>query len=159
MCINDGKYLNVRLSSQLLIKAVQSICVETKIIINIGGKRSRRLTLTKQGVGQLSLLSPVLLRLYLDHVIKECQEESIQIVSNSENTYFHLLGAVQLVDVSSKLPGLKYRQGLTRWIPASRDMKGYTTYDDVPEKWQTQIRPQMFPPAPEDVGKFNLERW
>jgi tRNA (cytosine34-C5)-methyltransferase len=70
-----------------------------------------------------------------------------------------LLGAVQLVDVSSKLPGLKYRQGLAHWIPTSRDMVGYTTFNDVPEKWQTQIRPQMFPPAPEDVGKFNLERW
>lgn len=69
------------------------------------------------------------------------------------------LGAVQLVDVSSQLPGLKYRQGLTHWLPTSRDMTAYTSYDEVPEVWQTQIRPQMFPPAPEDVGKFNLERW
>lgn len=69
------------------------------------------------------------------------------------------LGAVQLVDVSSQLPGLKYRQGLTHWLPTSRDMKAYTSYDEVPEVWQTQIRPQMFPPAPENVGKFNLERW
>ncbi|GFG38232.1 hypothetical protein Cfor_12224 [Coptotermes formosanus] len=67
-------------------------------------------------------------------------------------------GAVQLVDVSFQLPGLKYRQGLTHWLPTSRDMKAYTSYNDVPELWQTQIRPQMFPPAPEDVGKFNLER-
>ncbi|XP_021918254.1 tRNA (cytosine(34)-C(5))-methyltransferase isoform X2 [Zootermopsis nevadensis] len=67
-------------------------------------------------------------------------------------------GAVQLVDVSSQLPGLKYRKGLAHWIPTSRDMVGYATYNDVPEKWHTQIRPQMFPPAPEDVGKFNLER-
>jgi tRNA (cytosine34-C5)-methyltransferase len=69
------------------------------------------------------------------------------------------LGAVQLVDVSSKLPGLRYRQGLTHWLPTSRDMRGYTSYNDVPEKWHTQVRPQMFPPAPEDVHKFNLERW
>jgi hypothetical protein len=69
------------------------------------------------------------------------------------------LGAVQLVDVSSQLPGLKYRQGLTHWFPSSRDMEAYASYSDVPEVWQTQIRPQMFPPAPEDVGKFNLERW
>lgn len=67
-------------------------------------------------------------------------------------------GAVQLVDVSSQLPGLKYRQGLVHWLPTSRDMQGYTSYNDVPEKWQTQIRPQMFPPAPEDAHKFNLER-
>ncbi|PSN39124.1 tRNA (cytosine(34)-C(5))-methyltransferase [Blattella germanica] len=67
-------------------------------------------------------------------------------------------GAVQLVDVSSQLPGLKYRQGLNHWLPASRDMIGYKSYDDVPEKWQTQIRPQMFPPAPEDINKFNLQR-
>lgn len=69
------------------------------------------------------------------------------------------LGAVQLVDVSSHLPGLKYRQGLTHWLPTSRDMKAYSSYDEVPEVWQTQIRPQMFPPAPEDVGRFNLDRW
>jgi tRNA (cytosine34-C5)-methyltransferase len=69
------------------------------------------------------------------------------------------LGAVQLVDVTSHLPGLKYRQGLTHWLPTSRDMTAYSSYSEVPEVWQTQIRPQMFPPAPADVGKFNLERW
>lgn len=67
-------------------------------------------------------------------------------------------GAVKLVDVSSQLPGLKYRQGLSHWLPTSRNMEGYTSYNDVPEKWQTQIRPQMFPPSPEDTSKFNLDR-
>ncbi|XP_069676058.1 tRNA (cytosine(34)-C(5))-methyltransferase [Periplaneta americana] len=67
-------------------------------------------------------------------------------------------GAVKIVDVSSQLPGLKYRQGLSYWLPTSRDMIGYTSYSDVPEKWQTQVRPQMFPPSPEDASTFNLDR-
>ena len=70
-----------------------------------------------------------------------------------------LIGAVQLVDVSAQLPGLKYKQGLSHWLPTSRDLVGYENYDDVPEKWQTQIRPQMFPPAPENVHKYNFHRW
>ncbi|KAJ9597965.1 hypothetical protein L9F63_011166, partial [Diploptera punctata] len=67
-------------------------------------------------------------------------------------------GAVQLVDVSSQLPGLKYIHGLSHWLPTSRDLVGYESYDDVPEKWQTQIRPQMFPPTPQNATKYNLHR-
>lgn len=55
-------------------------------------------------------------------------------------------GAVQLVDVSSQVPELVYSKGVSDWKPASKDhLEGYATFDEVPEKWHTQIRPQMFP--------------
>lgn len=49
--------------------------------------------------------------------------------------------------------------GMTYWRPASKDMVFYEKYEDVPEKWQTVVRPQMFPPKPEDLPKYNLEKW
>ncbi|KAJ4428686.1 hypothetical protein ANN_25679 [Periplaneta americana] len=67
-------------------------------------------------------------------------------------------GTVKLVDVSSELPGLKYKEILFHWLPTSSDMLDYTSYNDVPEKWQTQIRPKMFPRSPEDASTFNLDR-
>ncbi|CAH0596909.1 unnamed protein product [Chrysodeixis includens] len=66
--------------------------------------------------------------------------------------------SVKLVDVADMLPGLKYKPGMTYWRPASKDMVFYEKYEDVPEKWQTVVRPQMFPPKPEDLGKYNLEK-
>ncbi|XP_071447980.1 tRNA (cytosine(34)-C(5))-methyltransferase [Hetaerina americana] len=67
-------------------------------------------------------------------------------------------GALELVDVSSSLPGLVYSKGLSKWIPMSRDMIGYNTFEEVPEKWLTQIRPTMFPPSPENAAHFHLDR-
>lgn len=49
--------------------------------------------------------------------------------------------------------------GMTYWRPASKDMVFYEKYEDVPEKWQTVVRPQMFPPKTEDLPKYNLEKW
>ncbi|XP_013191712.1 tRNA (cytosine(34)-C(5))-methyltransferase [Amyelois transitella] len=66
--------------------------------------------------------------------------------------------SLQLVDVKDMLPGLKFHEGMTHWRPASKDMVFYDKYEDVPEKWQTVVRPQMFPPSAEDVGKYHLER-
>ncbi|XP_023937164.1 tRNA (cytosine(34)-C(5))-methyltransferase [Bicyclus anynana] len=65
---------------------------------------------------------------------------------------------VQLVDVSGSLPGLKFHKGMTHWRPASKDMVFYDKYEDVPEKWQTVVRPQMFPPKSEDLDKYHLDR-
>lgn len=65
-------------------------------------------------------------------------------------------GAVQLVDVSKEVSALKYAPGLSYWRPASKDnLDGYTSFEEVPDKWKTQVRPQMFP-----VGDANhhLER-
>ncbi|XP_076257747.1 tRNA (cytosine(34)-C(5))-methyltransferase Nsun2 [Rhynchophorus ferrugineus] len=67
-------------------------------------------------------------------------------------------GALELVDVSSLLPGLKYTEGMESWAVSSRNLEFYDTFDEVDEKWKTTIRPQMFPPKPEDKEKLNLKR-
>ncbi|CAG4939725.1 unnamed protein product [Colias eurytheme] len=66
--------------------------------------------------------------------------------------------SVRLVDVAEKLPGLKFIKGMTYWRPASKDMVFYEKYEDVPEKWQTVVRPQMFPPTPENAAKYHLDK-
>lgn len=67
-------------------------------------------------------------------------------------------GAVELVDVSNLLPGLIYSKGVSHWTPASRDLVGYQSIADVPDKWRTVIHHQMFPPAPENAEKYKLDR-
>jgi len=64
-------------------------------------------------------------------------------------------GSVILVDARDKLDGLKTVSGLSQWIVVSKNLDVYKTYDEVPDNWVTQIRPQMFPPK-EDV--FNLNK-
>ncbi|CAH2231732.1 jg14312 [Pararge aegeria aegeria] len=66
--------------------------------------------------------------------------------------------SIKLVDVTDLLPGLKFHKGMTHWRPASKDMVFYDKFEDVPEKWQTVVRPQMFPPKSEDLDKFHLDR-
>lgn len=57
------------------------------------------------------------------------------------------------------LPGLKYRPGLSTWLPASKDLQMYEKFEDVPERFRTVVRPQMFPPKPEEADQFNLNNW
>ena len=41
----------------------------------------------------------------------------------------------------------------------SRNLEFYDSFDEVHDKWKTTLRPQMFPPKPEERCKFNLSRW
>lgn len=66
--------------------------------------------------------------------------------------------SVEIMDVSSVLPGLKYSPGVTHWFPASRDMSFYNNFEEVPEKWRTVVRPNMFPPSEADAHKYHLDR-
>lgn len=66
--------------------------------------------------------------------------------------------SVRLVDCRDLVPGLKCNPGVTNWQPASKNLQFYKTWEEVPEQWQTQIRPKMFPPNPADLDKFHLER-
>ncbi|XP_050573392.1 tRNA (cytosine(34)-C(5))-methyltransferase [Bombus affinis] len=66
--------------------------------------------------------------------------------------------SVQLVDCRDLVPGLVCDPGISHWLPASKDLKYYESWEDVPEQWQTQVRPKMFPPKPEDATKFHFER-
>ncbi|ODM91643.1 tRNA (cytosine(34)-C(5))-methyltransferase [Orchesella cincta] len=65
-------------------------------------------------------------------------------------------GSVELLDID--LPHLKHSKGMSHWIPCTRDMVQYSKFEDVPEKWQTTVRPTMFPPTPEEAPKYHLDK-
>ncbi|XP_059619990.1 tRNA (cytosine(34)-C(5))-methyltransferase [Phlebotomus argentipes] len=65
-------------------------------------------------------------------------------------------GALELIDASNLVPGLKFTPGMRKWELAAKDMSFYADFQAVPEQYHTILRPQMFPP--EDVEKYNLER-
>lgn len=67
-------------------------------------------------------------------------------------------GSLELADVSESIKGLIYDKGISEWYPASKDLTLYTKFDEVDEKWHTQLRPQMFPPEKENAEKFHLDR-
>lgn len=67
-------------------------------------------------------------------------------------------GALEIIDGSALVPGLKFSPGLTYWELASRDIQFYKSFDEVPETLHTIIRPQMFSPTPEEAESFNLKK-
>ncbi|KAJ1203524.1 hypothetical protein NDU88_007309 [Pleurodeles waltl] len=68
-------------------------------------------------------------------------------------------GALELADVSSELPGLKWMPGMTQWKIMTRDEQWFAQWSDVPPSRHTQIRPTMFPPKDEEKLKaLKLER-
>lgn len=69
---------------------------------------------------------------------------------------FFFIDSVVIINARDKLTGLKMTDGLSQWIVVSKDLDVYKTFDEVPEKWTTQIRPQMFPPK-KDL--YNLKNW
>lgn len=69
-------------------------------------------------------------------------------------------GAVELLDVSKKLPGLAYTPGISSWVLTPKEIdKIFTNPEEVPEALNSQISPKMFPPKPDDADKFNLNHW
>lgn len=68
-------------------------------------------------------------------------------------------GALELVDASDLVPGLKFSPGLTYWELAVKECNEfYSSFDQVPEEHHTVVRPQMFPPSKEDAPLFGLEK-
>nr|XP_013100653.1 unnamed protein product [Stomoxys calcitrans] len=68
-------------------------------------------------------------------------------------------GALEIVDASDLVPGLKYKPGMTQWKLASKEVDEiYTSFDEVPEKYHTIIRPNMFPLPKEDMENLGLEK-
>ena len=55
------------------------------------------------------------------------------------------LGAVELVEVTDQLPGLKYTRGKSMWKVYSRHNETFEKFEDVPEKLQTQDPSQHVP--------------
>lgn len=66
--------------------------------------------------------------------------------------------SMEIVDASDMVKGLNYYEGMTYWEPSARDMKFCKTWEDVPENLHTIIRPEMFPPTPEEAEKFNIKK-
>ncbi|XP_014674594.1 PREDICTED: tRNA (cytosine(34)-C(5))-methyltransferase-like [Priapulus caudatus] len=64
-------------------------------------------------------------------------------------------GSVELVDISQQLPALKRQPGLTSWKVMSKAQVWYSSMDEVPELFHTQIRGSIFPPA--NVQQLHLE--
>uniref|UniRef100_A0A8D0L653 tRNA (cytosine(34)-C(5))-methyltransferase n=1 Tax=Sphenodon punctatus TaxID=8508 RepID=A0A8D0L653_SPHPU len=54
-------------------------------------------------------------------------------------------GALELADVSSELPGLKWMPGITQWKVMIKDGQWFADWKEVPPNRQNQIRPTMFP--------------
>ncbi|KAM9252987.1 RNA cytosine C(5)-methyltransferase NSUN2 [Dugong dugon] len=68
-------------------------------------------------------------------------------------------GALELADVSSELPGLKWMPGLSHWKVMTKDGQWFADWDEVPHNRHTQIRPTMFPPEdPVKLQALNLQR-
>lgn len=66
-------------------------------------------------------------------------------------------GALELVDVSDKLKGLKYGPGVKYWEPSSKDLTFYKSFEDVPPQFQTTVYKELFAPSPDEIDKFNLQ--
>ncbi|CAD7086913.1 unnamed protein product [Hermetia illucens] len=67
-------------------------------------------------------------------------------------------GALEIVDASELVPGLKYIPGLTDWKLASKEVDIFSKFEEVPEKFHTVIRPNMFPLPKEEIATIGLEK-
>jgi 16S rRNA C967 or C1407 C5-methylase (RsmB/RsmF family) len=65
-------------------------------------------------------------------------------------------GAIEIIDTSEYLPGLKRRPGWYTWKVLDDDESAYSTYDEVPEEEKSRFNRSMFPP-PQD-STVPLER-
>lgn len=74
-----------------------------------------------------------------------------RLISDSE-------GSLEIVDVSKLVPTLVYNPGMTEWLLSSKETELFQTFEDVPEKLHTTIRPNMFPLPPEEIKKIGLDK-
>lgn len=65
-------------------------------------------------------------------------------------------GAIELVDVSDRLRALKSTPGLLTWKCMSRKGDWYSSYDEVPQHLQTQLKQSNFPPGEEITKKLKI---
>lgn len=66
-------------------------------------------------------------------------------------------GALKIVDASDMIKGLNYNPGMTKWTPATKDLRFFDKFEDVPSDLHSVIHPQMFAPTEEEVKTFNLQ--
>lgn len=68
-------------------------------------------------------------------------------------------GQIKLLEISDKLPGLKTKPGLTQWSIMAKNQEVYNNFEEVPQKLQSLIRPNMFSPPSDVIQELHLERW
>ena len=67
--------------------------------------------------------------------------------------------AVEILDASQLVPGLKYSSGINKWKMAGKEKDViYNEFSEVPEKYHNFIRPHMFSPQEGVDAKFHLDR-
>jgi tRNA (cytosine34-C5)-methyltransferase len=69
-----------------------------------------------------------------------------------------MMGSVELVDVSDRLPGLLRENGISSWKIMSKQGEWFEKYEDVPERLRSQITRSVFPPSPEQAERFGLHK-
>jgi 16S rRNA C967 or C1407 C5-methylase (RsmB/RsmF family) len=74
-------------------------------------------------------------------------------------------GALELVDVTNRLPLLKRRPGKTSWKVLDSELKEYKSFDEFTDPSnesrrnpKNRIRSTMFPPTAAEIAQFNLDR-
>lgn len=65
--------------------------------------------------------------------------------------------ALEIVDASGLINGLKYSPGLNYWEPGTKDLKFFKSWNDVPSEFHTIIHREMFAPSAETVADYNLQ--
>lgn len=66
-------------------------------------------------------------------------------------------GSLELVDASDAVKGLKYNPGMTYWEPASKDLRFFKSWDELPVDLHTLLHREMFAPPTDEVAKYNLQ--
>lgn len=67
-------------------------------------------------------------------------------------------GSLELADVSTELPGLKWMPGITDWRVMTKEGQWFDKWGDVPTSRHTQIRPTMFPLDEVKMKELNIHR-
>jgi hypothetical protein len=88
---------------QQIIKAVQSLCNESNIVINTGIRRTAKIK-TNQGLRQGCSLSPTLFNIYIDNVLKKWKPTIYPGIKLQGNIYLNsLLYADDLTIIQTKM--------------------------------------------------------
>ncbi len=117
------------------------ICMHNRIQIRVARRGAEMLAVGGNMVYSTCSLNPIENEAVLHRLLSEAN------------------GSLELVDVSDKLPGLKYNQGLSTWTIMNRDLTIFNQPEDVPDAIKGLFRPAIFPPKPEDAAAFHFERW
>lgn len=67
-------------------------------------------------------------------------------------------GSVELMDLTDRLRGLKYKPGTSKWTVMNKDGNVIESADKVPPENTTQIYPSLFSPTTDEAEKFCLHK-